>query len=170
MFSSFLVHRPEVKSQQRSDLSSATEIKNRPWGWKHRSVTQLSWPTSVMTHLPFLTSQILMVLSLLPLAKYSRTARVGASLATPPLTTPLCSSSSSAAADSLLFSTVAPSTSYPPRFAAAFFIFKFSFICWIRSFVVRRCVAVARDSSPMVAPSDGASGVAAGVAYVAFAT
>ena len=52
-------------------LSSLAEIRNLPPGWNTRSFTQLSWPTSVMRHLPLLASHILIVLSRDPDARYS---------------------------------------------------------------------------------------------------
>lgn len=52
-------------------LSSLAEIRNLPPGWNTRSFTQLSWPTSVMRHLPLLASHILIVLSREPDARYS---------------------------------------------------------------------------------------------------
>jgi len=50
------------------DLSSAELIRNLPFGWNQRSVTQLSWPASVIINLPDLTSNILIFLSLAPVA------------------------------------------------------------------------------------------------------
>jgi hypothetical protein len=50
------------------DLSSAELIRYLPFGWNQRSVTQLSWPANVIINLPDLTSNILIFLSLAPVA------------------------------------------------------------------------------------------------------
>ena len=68
-FSIFLKHLPLLKSHILMLLSSLEDIKYFPLGWKSMSVTQLSCPTSVKTHLPYLASHNLIVLSLDPDAK-----------------------------------------------------------------------------------------------------
>jgi len=73
IFKSLVLYRPLIKSHTRRLLSSLTESKNLPFGWKHKSVTQLSWPIKIKIHLPDLVSHSLIVLSRLPLAKKSRT-------------------------------------------------------------------------------------------------
>ena len=60
----FLKHLPLLRSHILTLLSSLDDKRYFPFGWKTRSVTQLSWPTKVITHLQFLTSQIFIVLSL----------------------------------------------------------------------------------------------------------
>lgn len=72
-FSSFFEQRPLLRSQTLILLSSLTDNKNLPEGWKTKSVTQLSCPIRFIMHLPLLTSHNLMVLSLDPLAKKSFT-------------------------------------------------------------------------------------------------
>jgi hypothetical protein len=52
-------------------LSSLVEIKNFPFGWKTKSVTQLSCPLNVSTQRPFLVSHSFIVLSRDPLATKS---------------------------------------------------------------------------------------------------
>lgn len=58
------------RSQHRIVLSSDTESKYFPEGWKTRPLIQLSWPARFLTKVPRL-SQIFMLLSLLPVARNS---------------------------------------------------------------------------------------------------
>lgn len=55
------------------DLSSAVLIRYLPFGWKKRSVIQLSCPVRITTQRPDFTSNILIFLSLDPVAMKSRT-------------------------------------------------------------------------------------------------
>lgn len=56
-----------AKSQQRSVLSSLTEKRYLPPGWKANALTQLSWPVSVLRQVPR-ASYTRIDLSLLPVA------------------------------------------------------------------------------------------------------
>ena len=77
IFKSLRVQRAVCKSHTLMLLSSLTESKNFPYGWKHKSVTQLSCPYSEAIHLLVFTSQSLTVLSRLPDAKKSLSLAAG---------------------------------------------------------------------------------------------
>lgn len=65
---SVLTHLPSwVKSQQRSVLSSLTQRRYLPPGWRTNALTQLSWPVSVLIQVPR-ASYTRIDLSLLPVA------------------------------------------------------------------------------------------------------
>lgn len=74
-FKIFLCYLPLLRSQMRRLLSSLVDRRYLPLGWKIKSVTQLSWPWSVIRQRPLFTSHIFIVLSLDPDAKYSRPPR-----------------------------------------------------------------------------------------------
>ena len=135
-FSIFLTHLPFERSHTRTLLSSLPLMRYLPPPMKTKSFTQLSWPTSVMRQRPLLASQILIVLSRDPDAKYSRPSSssypptfFSSITATDPFDDGWGSSTAPAA----------PPATYSSFFfsLASFFAWSAFFIYWIRSAVVR---------------------------------